>query len=78
MDEKKITDIDRTIGRNLRIYRNRRGMSRDDLGRRLGVTGQRLYQIENGKGRLPASQAYLAAQHLRVPLGDLFLPTPDR
>ena len=66
---KKSTDpLDQLIGRNIRRYRIRRGLSQAALGDRIGVSFQQVQKYENAANRVPASRLALIASVLKVPI----------
>jgi len=56
-----------TLGERIRQARTAYGMSQAELARRIGISGQAMYQIENGKTPDPqASRITMIAQVLGV------------
>jgi transcriptional regulator with XRE-family HTH domain len=64
------TDI--LVGQNIRICRLRRGISQEELGRRIGVTFQQVQKYEKGVNRVGASRLTQIAETLEVPITTLF------
>ncbi|MFL9827723.1 helix-turn-helix domain-containing protein [Rhodoplanes sp. SY1] len=64
--------LDLLIGRNIRFYRLRRGLSQSALARAIGVTYQQVQKYERGLNRISAAQLYRAATALGVPIPILF------
>ena len=55
------------MGRRVRTRREEKGMSRDALAEKLGVTGQFIADIENGNKGISIKKLYLLCQILDVP-----------
>ncbi len=70
--------IDRHAGRKLREARTMRGLSQDELGKRLDhpVTFQQVQKYERGENRISVSRLYEFAAALQLPLM-YFLPEQD-
>lgn len=64
--------VDTVIGTRIRIYRQERGLSQTELGRKLGVTFQQVQKYESGANRVGAARLHQIAQHLGVPLLTFF------
>lgn len=64
------TDV--LVGQNIRICRLRRGISQEELGRRIGVTFQQVQKYEKGVNRVGASRLTQIAETLEVPITTLF------
>lgn len=61
----------RALGRRIRAWRLRRGLSQADLAEAIGVTQSSLSNYENAKRDLPASILIRIAEELEVELSDL-------
>jgi len=72
MPGKKADALDRTIGRNIRLHRVRRGLSCAELGRAIRVSGQQAQKYESGRNRISAARLYDVARLLDVPVAALF------
>ena len=59
------------IGRRLRMYRQKRKISQEQLGNMLGISFQQIQKYENGQNRLFAERAAIIAEILSVSLIDL-------
>jgi ribosome-binding protein aMBF1 (putative translation factor) len=64
---KSPTDIDREVGKRLRVLREEAGMSQTALGARSGVTFQQVQKYENGVNRLPINRLIEFCEALSVP-----------
>jgi transcriptional regulator with XRE-family HTH domain len=64
--------VDRLVGRNIRIIRLQRGVSRSELARQMGLSYQQIEKYEAGTNRLGASRLSRIADVLQVPLLTLF------
>jgi len=60
------------IGEKLREFRNRRGMTQEQLAEKTGVTFQQIQQYENGKTRLNTDKLQAIAKALLVPVAAFF------
>ena len=72
MREKSNNPIDSLVGARIRLLRKRRKMSREQLGKAIGVTFQQIQKYENGKNRVGASRLHRIAIALDVPITELF------
>jgi len=68
MSERKTTDADVRIGKQIRTIRNLMGMSQSELGKRVGLTFQQIQKYENAKNRVSASKLEEIALALNVPV----------
>ncbi|RYY01372.1 MAG: XRE family transcriptional regulator [Gammaproteobacteria bacterium] len=68
-------DIDRQIGLRLKKLRQQEGVSAATLAEAIGSTQQQISRYENAQNKISASQLYLLAQSLSVPLAWFFLDT---
>ena len=64
--------VDAQVGQNIRIYRLKRGMSQDEVGRKLGVTFQQVQKYEKGRNRVGAGRLAQIADILGVSIPALF------
>ena len=65
-------DVDALIGARLRARRLGLGKTEWDLGYDMGVSGTQVLAFETGATRLTASELWLAAQALEVPVAWFF------
>jgi transcriptional regulator with XRE-family HTH domain len=73
MRNKKPPDpLDQLIGRNIRSYRIKSGLSQTALGASLGVRFQQIQKYEKAANRLPASRPIQIARVLNVPIAALW------
>ncbi|RYG10569.1 MAG: XRE family transcriptional regulator [Chitinophagaceae bacterium] len=68
-------DIDRQIGLRLKKLRQQEGISASVLADAIGSTQQQISRYENAQNKISASQLYLLARSLSVPLAWFFLDT---
>lgn len=69
----RVTKEDVIIGRNLRHYRLKAGLSQKELGAAIGeVSFQQVQKYEKGKNRIPAAKLYYAARALKTPMEYFF------
>jgi len=66
-------DIDRQIGLRLKKLRQQEGISAATLAEAIGSTQQQISRYENAQNKISASQLYLLARSLSVPLAWFFL-----
>jgi len=66
-------DIDRQIGLRLKKLRQQEGISAAALAEAIGSTQQQISRYENAQNKISASQLYLLASSLSVPLAWFFL-----
>ena len=64
--------IDIIVGRNIRKYRKRLGMSLEVLATEIGVSYQQLQKYETAVNRVSASRLYVTSRTLKVKLNDLY------
>ena len=64
--------IDADIGRRLRALRRTRGMPKEQVAARIGVTGRQVQRYEAGSDRLSASLLFEFAKLFDVPVGSFF------
>lgn len=66
-----------TVGHNIRVLRQRRGMTQEELALRSGVTRNVLIDVEHGKRGLLFERLVDLADALDVPPGKLFKALPN-
>ena len=66
-------DIDRRIGRAIRLYRRVRNVTQGQLGHALGVTYQQVQKFETGRNRIAVSRLFQISAALRVPVDVFFI-----
>jgi len=66
-------DIDRQLGLRLKKLRQQEGISAATLAEAIGSTQQQISRYENAQNKISASQLYLLAYHLAVPISWFFL-----
>ncbi len=67
-----LSDIDRYVGRRIRLGRTLAGLSLDELARQIGVSYQQVQKYENGTNRVGAGRLHQIATVLRKPLSFFF------
>lgn len=78
MAKPAVTELDRQIGERLKKIRTQANVSATALAESIGSTQQQISRYENGENKLSASQLYLLAQCLGVPISWFFLDcTPE-
>ncbi|TGY88193.1 XRE family transcriptional regulator [Marinicauda algicola] len=65
-------ELDRHIGKQLRVARQMIGLSQTALGEAVGVTFQQIQKYERGTNRIPASRLHVFADTLQVPMSFFF------
>lgn len=63
--------FDKDVGITMRTYRNRAGISQEEMGNELGVTFQQVQKYELGKNRIAFGRAVQVCRLLKIPLDDL-------
>ena len=76
MADKGATPVDAVVGQNIRVHRQRRGLTQEDLARKVGVTKQQIQKYELGVNRLSPDRLNQIAVVLGVPLVTLFEGNP--
>lgn len=69
---KRVEQVDKTVGQNIRIFRNAKGMSQTELGDAIGVTFQQVQKYEKGANRVGSSRLAMIGQGSGHP-GQLFV-----
>ena len=72
MARRKPDQVDKIVGRNVRICRLQSGLSQTDLATRLGITFQQIQKYEKGTNRIASGRLLKIASLLSVPLIVLF------
>ena len=62
---KRIEQVDKVVGQNIRIFRNAKGISQTELGSEIGVTFQQVQKYETGINRVGSSRLAKIAKVLR-------------
>jgi transcriptional regulator with XRE-family HTH domain len=53
---KRVEQVDKVVGQNIRIFRNVKGISQIELGNAVGVTFQQIQDYENGVNPVSSSR----------------------
>ena len=69
---KRVEQVDRVVGQNIRIFRSAKGMSQTELGDAIGVTFQQVQKYEKGANRVGSSRLAMIAKALSIPVSSLF------
>jgi len=69
--------IDVEVGKRIRVYRKRAGLSQTHLGDALNLTFQQVQKYENGINRVAPSRLEVIARVCNVPVS-AFLPSLDK
>lgn len=70
--ENERNEIDVTVGRNIRLVRESRGLSQRQLAELIGVTFQQVQKYETAADRISASRLAETARALRCSIAKLF------
>lgn len=62
------------IGKRIRLLRESRGMTMEEVAAQLGVAWQQLQKYENGKNRVPSGRLAAVAKALRCEVSEFFPP----
>jgi len=68
----KVREIDRLVGRRVRLARVKQGISQSELGRRVGITRRQMRGHEYGLQRVDVFQLFQMVRALGVELSSLF------
>jgi transcriptional regulator with XRE-family HTH domain len=71
-DDKKKHPVDRHVGLRMRIRRQMKRMSQEQLAESLGVTFQQVQKYENGSNRVSASRLFDVSRALEAPINYFF------
>lgn len=71
MAKQKATEIDRSIGENMKTLRALAGYTQMQIAEYLGVTFQQVQKYETGRNRISAANLYRLKQLYNIPY-DLF------
>lgn len=74
---KEVKEVDITTGRNIAERRVSLGMTRQELGRQLGITHQQLHKYERGTNRITVSRLVDISIVLCVSVNELIFSTPE-
>jgi transcriptional regulator with XRE-family HTH domain len=68
-----MVDIEAIVGKNVKKYRNKRGLSQTVLAQLVGyTTPDMIYKLETGSVGVPLRKLQLIADALRIPFLELF------
>lgn len=73
MAKPAVTELDRQIGKRLKEVREQSGATAGTLADAIGSSQQQISRYENGENKLSASQLFLLARCMNVPLSWFFL-----
>jgi len=68
----RVTDIDRHVGKKLKLRRINLGLSQQELGKRMNITFQQIQKYEKGINRVSSGKLYELSKILKVPVGYFF------
>lgn len=66
------TNISIIIATNLRIARQVKGLTLQDVGKVLGITYQQCQKYETGKHTIPICKLLIVANHMNLPINFFF------
>lgn len=72
MNKRAPTEVDKAIGRKVRIARRRSKLSQSKLGESIGVTYQQVQKYENGTDRVGAARVFQIAAFTDHPIAYFF------
>jgi transcriptional regulator with XRE-family HTH domain len=72
MNTRAPTEIDKAIGRNVRIARKASKLTQSKLAKSIGVTYQQVQKYENGTDRVGAARVFQIAALTDCPVGFFF------
>jgi transcriptional regulator with XRE-family HTH domain len=65
---KKITEIDKLVGANIKLKRLMLGLTLDEMSTNLGISKQQLVKYEGGLNRVSAGSLFIFSEILKVPI----------
>src|ERR1051326_7851537 len=68
---KRRTTVDVMVGRNVRVWRMRKGLTQEQLANRLGITFQQVQKYEAGANRIGTGRLVKIAGILGMPVATL-------
>ena len=68
-----MTNVDKLIGQNLKVFRKRALVSQEELAKKLGLHQAALSRIESGTQKLTPTQIVTAAKFFQLPTLDAML-----
>ena len=77
MRGRRIDEVDKVVGRNVRVYRLARGMSQSDLGSQLELTFQQIQKYEKGANRIGSGRLLKISRALDVPISAFYEGSGD-
>jgi transcriptional regulator with XRE-family HTH domain len=72
MSPKQPDNVDRLVGRNIRLQRLAKGLSQTELANKLGVTFQQVQKYEKGVNRIGCGRLFQIASVLNAHVMDFF------
>jgi transcriptional regulator with XRE-family HTH domain len=72
MPRKSPSNVDRIVGRNIRVYRLAKGLSQTDLAVKLGLTFQQIQKYEKGINRVGSGRLFQIGIILDEPITSFF------
>ena len=66
------TQLDKLIGRRIRLRRTMLKFSQDNVASLLGITFQQMQKYENGENKISASRLYIISKILSIDIGYFF------
>ena len=76
-NSRSANEIDIHVGQRLRLARTLRGLSQDDLGKKVGVTFQQIQKYERGTNRVSAGRLVALAKGLDLEILYFFQDMDD-
>ena len=72
MKPRDATELDKSIGIKIRMYRRAEGLKQQQLADCLQISFQQLQKYERGSNRIPASRLYELASVLKRNINEFF------
>ena len=69
---KRANEVDKALGAQLRMWRNLRSLTQEQMAHALGVSFQQIQKYERGKNRIGASRLFEISELLGVPIATFF------
>src|ERR671933_40195 len=78
MGERAVKHVRKFLGQRLRALRKQKGFSQERLGRRSGLSGKFIGEVERGEKSISVDSLYHIAAALETPLRDLIDVRADK
>jgi len=73
MEQRQIQPVDYNIARQLKTIRQIRGLSLQDVAKKIGISYQQLQKYEDAKNRINAGRLWELSRVYHVPISDFYM-----